>query len=117
MSEFNSDYPPLDTSSNTNLDSDPTTDFLAREQAVLGVDAALFSNSTNHTIASATNNEFEGFPDITSTSTNNVLSPPVSNTSNVNSDYSAFHSEFPPVEIENTQVNFYDLFELYKLKL
>jgi hypothetical protein len=108
MSEFNSEYPPLDdfsTSSNTNLESDPTADFLAREQAILGVDAALFSNSTNHTITSTSNNELEGFPDITP-SANNVLSPPVSNTSNVNSDYSAFHSEFPPVEIESTQVNF-----------
>jgi len=104
MSEF-SDYPPLEdfpTSSNTNLESDPTADFLAREQAILGVDAALFSNSTNHTITSTTSNELEGFPDITSPSSN-VL--PVSNTSNYNSvsDYSAFHSEFPPVEIESTQ--------------
>ena len=50
MSEFNSDFPPLDdfsTSSNTNLDSDPTTDFLAREQAVLGE----FKKKTKKTIS------------------------------------------------------------------
>ncbi|CAG8665576.1 12708_t:CDS:2 [Funneliformis mosseae] len=110
MSNFDSDFPPLEDfppSSNTNLESDPTADFLAREQAVLGEDAALFSNTTNHTIISTTNNELEGFPDITSTSTSNALNPPVSNSSNVNSvsDYDAFHSEFPPVEIESsTQV-------------
>jgi hypothetical protein len=110
MSEFSSEFPPIEdypTSSNTNLESDPAADFLAREQAVLGVDAALFSNSTNHNITSISSNELEGFPDITSPSESNVLSPPVSNTSNVNSasDYSAFHSEFPPVEIESTQVS------------
>jgi hypothetical protein len=101
MSEFGSEFPPLEdfpTSSNTNANLE--SDFLAREQALLGADAALFSNS-NHTIT--TSNELEGFPDIASPSTSNVLSPPVSNTSIVNSvsDYSAFHSEFPPVEIES----------------
>ncbi|CAI2172923.1 163_t:CDS:2 [Funneliformis geosporum] len=110
MSNFDSDFPPLEDfspSSNTNFESDPTANFLAREQAVLGDDAALFSNTTNHTITSTTSNELEGFPDITSTSASDALNPPVSNSSNVNSisDYSAFHSEFPPVEIENnTQI-------------
>lgn len=104
MTDFSSDFPPLEdfpTSSNTNENANLESDFLAREQAVLGADAALFSNS-NHTITS-TSNELEGFPDITSPSTSNVLSPPVSNTSIVNSvsDYSAFHSEFPPVEVES----------------
>ncbi|CAB4388832.1 unnamed protein product [Rhizophagus irregularis] len=104
MTDFSSEFPPLEdfpTSSNTNENANLESDFLAREQAVLGADAALFSNS-NHTITS-TSNELEGFPDITSPSTSNVLSPPVSNTSIVNSvsDYSAFHSEFPPVEVES----------------
>uniref|UniRef100_A0A1D1Z0I6 Clathrin light chain n=1 Tax=Anthurium amnicola TaxID=1678845 RepID=A0A1D1Z0I6_9ARAE len=110
MSEFGSDFPPLEdfsTSSNTNanLETDPTADFLAREQALLGADAALFSNS-NHTITSSTSNELEGFPDITTSPASNVLSPPVSNISNANSasDYSAFHSEFPPVEIESQEL-------------
>ncbi|GBB93492.1 hypothetical protein RclHR1_02180034 [Rhizophagus clarus] len=98
MADFISEFPaledfPISSNTNANLESD----FLAREQALLGADAALFSNS-NHTIT--TSNELDDFPDITSPSTSNVLSPPVSNTSIVNSvsDYSAFHSEFPPVE-------------------
>jgi len=115
MSEFSSDFPPLEdlpTSSNTNLESDPTADFLAREQAILGVDAALFSNSTSHTVTSVSN-ELEGFPDITSPASN-VL--PVSNTFNVDSvsDYSAFHSEFPPVEIESTQVGIRNVVRIKK---
>ncbi|RIA78955.1 clathrin light chain [Glomus cerebriforme] len=113
MSDFNSEFPPLEDFStpnkNASLESDPTADFLAREQAILGADADLFANS-NHTITSTTSNELEGFPDITSItspSANNVLSPPVSNISNNSvSDYSAFHSEFPSVEIENTQASY-----------
>ena len=117
MSDFNSDFPPLDedfpsSNTNVNLESDPTADFLAREQALLGADAAIFSNS-NHTITSSTSNELEGFPDITISPANNVLSPPVSTISNANSvsDYSAFHSEFPPVEIES-QASFLGFNEL-----
>ncbi|GES85270.1 clathrin light chain [Rhizophagus clarus] len=70
MADFISEFPaledfPISSNTNANLESD----FLAREQALLGADAALFSNS-NHTITTI-------------------------------SDYSAFHSEFPPVEVES----------------
>ena len=112
MSDSTTDFPPLEdfsASSNTNLDSDPTADLLAREQAILGVDAALFSNSTNNTVTSTTSNELEAFPDITLSS---ALDPSVNNV-NTASDYSAFHSEFPPVEIESTQVSIYILRRIF----
>ncbi len=96
MTDFESDFPALGefSTSNTNLESDPAADFLAREQAILGDE---FSNATNHTITSTTSSELEAFPDITLPSASvSALSPPVSSASNVN--YAAFHSEFPPVE-------------------
>ncbi|CAG8780768.1 17608_t:CDS:2 [Cetraspora pellucida] len=109
MADFNTDFPPIEdysTSSNTLLDSDPTANFLAREQAVLGDDAAIFN--ANNSVS--TSNELDAFPDLSSPSTNsNVFSQTISTVPGVGSassalpDYSAFHSEFPQVEINNTQ--------------
>ena len=84
MTDFESDFPALGefSTSNTNLESDPAADFLAREQAILGDE---FSNATNHTITSTTSSELEAFPDITLPSASvSALSPPVSSASNVN---------------------------------
>ncbi|CAG8578605.1 11983_t:CDS:2 [Racocetra fulgida] len=109
MADFDTEFPPIEDhsiSSNTLLDSDPTADFLAREQAVLGDDAAIF-NATNSV---STSNELDAFPDLSSSSTNsNVFSQTISTVPGAGSassalpDYSAFHSEFPQVEVNNTQ--------------
>ncbi|CAG8705249.1 3975_t:CDS:2 [Acaulospora morrowiae] len=84
----------------TDPTSDPTTDFLAREQAVLGDDAALFSTPSDPI-------EISSFPDISS-SANDLFVPPTSSVTlnNTLPDYSVIHSEFPSVEIENTQISY-----------
>ncbi|CAG8617799.1 1213_t:CDS:2 [Acaulospora colombiana] len=88
-----------DTFSNANPESDPTADFLAREQAVLGNDAAFFSTSSDPI-------EISSFPDISSTT--DLFVPPTSTKSSNNDlpDYSAFHSEFPSVDIDGVQASY-----------
>ncbi|CAG8484308.1 10893_t:CDS:2 [Ambispora leptoticha] len=102
------DFPALEgftTSSNLNLSSDPTADFLAREQATLGEDAALFNaplSNNSSTVAT----ELEGFPEIpTVASISSATLPVTTSFTATTPDYSAFHSEFPPVELATTNIS------------
>ncbi|KAG9286322.1 hypothetical protein G9A89_014309 [Geosiphon pyriformis] len=100
-----SDFPPMEefsSGSSINLDSDPTADFLAREQAILGDDASLFANPTPPSISGNPITELEGFPEIdalsgsfTPESTSAPLPPPIVTSQ---PDYSAFHNDFLPIE-------------------
>lgn len=90
-----------------NTSSDPTADFLARERAVLGEDADLFSSDAPATDSPA-------LPEMTSPSsafqdTTQAFSPHATTPQNVTSpqaDYNAFESDFPKAEeLETSQVN------------
>lgn len=90
---------------------DPTADFLAREQAILGGDADFLAGlSTGSGVTSPSNNDFESnFPSFADHEAG-ITSPPVSGTSpsgivpSVNvaadndDDFGAFHSDFPAIE-------------------
>ncbi|RHZ53033.1 hypothetical protein Glove_452g20 [Diversispora epigaea] len=99
MDDFSADFPPLEdftTTSNATLNSDLATDFLTREQEVLGNDASFFSTPSDQIV------EVNSIP--VSSVNNNIFNNSVTTTeSNIGlPDYSAFHSEFPPVEIDQS---------------
>ncbi|CAG8576960.1 3178_t:CDS:2 [Ambispora gerdemannii] len=104
------DFPVLDgfttnSNSNVNLSSDPTADFLAREQALLGEDAAIFAAAPTSTNSSTVVTELEGFPEISTVATISPATLPVTTSfTSPTPDYSAFHNEFPPVELATSSI-------------
>ncbi|CAG8611419.1 9897_t:CDS:2 [Diversispora eburnea] len=101
MDDFSAEFPPLEdftTTSNATLNSDLATDFLAREQEVLGNDASFFSTPSDQIV------EVNSIP--VSSVNNNVFNSVTTTESNIGlPDYSAFHSEFPPVEIDDNRAS------------
>ncbi|KAI9311469.1 clathrin light chain [Dichotomocladium elegans] len=87
--------------------NDPTADFLARERAVLGEDADLFSSGDIDTTNTSTGLDFMNSPpsaaiDFSSPSQASAL--PSQNTAAPSGDYAAFETDFPKAEeLENSQ--------------
>lgn len=78
---------------------DPTADFLARERAVLGGDADIFTTLDNTTGSISTQQTPDLYDDILSPSSALVSTPQQP------SDYSAFENNFPKTEnLESSQV-------------
>ncbi|KAG0293042.1 hypothetical protein BGZ97_005432 [Linnemannia gamsii] len=114
MDDFSFDAP---TSKTTDFGSDdPTADFLAREQAILGGDAdflAGFSgsaptsaNANNTTISSDFESSFPSFEDHDAGLTSSTgATPAVPSVSVENDEFGAFHSDFPEIETESAPVS------------
>ncbi|KAK3835918.1 MAG: clathrin light chain, partial [Linnemannia elongata] len=93
---------------------DPTADFLAREQAILGGDADFLAglsgsaptsaNANNNSISSDFESSFPSFEDhdagLTSTGSTGAT-PAVPSVSVENDEFGAFHSDFPEIETES----------------
>jgi hypothetical protein len=100
--------------------NDPTADFLARERAVLGGDADIFTTLDNNTAipsytsptisVSGTGDLLDGGNSSNYTTTSNITSPQYSNslvTTQQQSDYSVFESSYPKAEnLESSHVKF-----------
>ncbi|KAF9099537.1 hypothetical protein BGX23_001178 [Mortierella sp. AD031] len=99
---------------------DPTADFLAREQAILGGDADFLAglsgsaptSANNNTISSDFESSFPSFEDhdagLTSSSSHNLNSNNNNGTPSVtveNDEFGAFHSDFPEIETESAPVS------------
>ncbi|CAO3567341.1 unnamed protein product [Mortierella alpina] len=114
MDDFAFDAPSSGKKANFGSD-DPTADFLAREQAILGGDADFLAGlSTGSGVTSPANNDFESnFPSFADHEAG-ITSPPVSGTSpggivpsvsvaaDNDDDFGAFHSDFPAIETTNS---------------
>jgi hypothetical protein len=85
-----------------NSSEDPTADFLARERAVLGGDADIFTTLDNNDFTSgpiSTQQTPDLYNDLMSPSSALVSTPPQP------SDYSAFENSYPKAEnLESSQV-------------
>ncbi|KAF9928964.1 hypothetical protein FBU30_002020 [Linnemannia zychae] len=109
MDDFNFDAP---SSKTTDFGSDdPTADFLAREQAILGGDAdflaglsgsAPTSANANNTISSDFESTFPSFEDHDAGLTSSGSTVPAVNVEN--DEFGAFHSDFPEIETETSSV-------------
>ncbi|KAF9547349.1 hypothetical protein EC957_008535 [Mortierella hygrophila] len=116
MDDFSFDAP---ASKTTDFGSDdPTADFLAREQAILGGDADFLAglsgsaptsaNANNNTISSDFESSFPSFEDhdagLTSTGSTGAT-PTVPSVSIENDEFGAFHSDFPEIETESAPIS------------
>jgi hypothetical protein len=104
MSEFGD----FNTSSN-----DPTADFLARERAVLGGDADIFT-TLDHNIPTYTSPSISGTTDFVNyTTQSSYISPPLTTaiiSTPKQSDYSVFENNYPKTEnLETSHVMYYSI--------
>lgn len=114
MDDFSFDAP---ASKTTDFGSDdPTADFLAREQAILGGDADFLSglsgsaptsaNANNTTISSDFESSFPSFEDHDAGLTSGTgATPAIPSVSVENDEFGAFHSDFPEIETESAPVS------------
>lgn len=113
MDDFSFDAP---VSKTTDFGSDdPTADFLAREQAILGGDADFLAglsgsaptsaNANANTISSDFESSFPSFEDHDAGLTSTGSTPAVPSVTVENDEFGAFHSDFPEIETESAPVS------------
>ncbi|KAK5822653.1 clathrin light chain [Linnemannia elongata] len=109
MDDFSFDAP---VSKTTDFGSDdPTADFLAREQAILGGDADFLAglsgsaptsaNANANTISSDFESSFPSFEDHDAGLTSTGSTPAVPSVTVENDEFGAFHSDFPEIETDS----------------